>query len=278
MEMNLPPLPVPFDESEWGRLQGWEELAPGVFEICAERNEGYLIDKEESKGIISEMAYQYGVESADKKFIYFDYDHGKLVIEYEIALYQLHMCHDIDRTALQDELITSALYGAEKYSSYFGPWVPQPYTPWGPRQRYITVDNGIWFVQSNGKWGLSLCHVLSEGLDFFPSSLAQGNRGTYPNLTYEDMYWLLEDCAPVIYELINDDVSQSISKFITSMDDLLFCLCECFPTYAKIRNTSIKKSIKAVQQRDSNTDISYLESQLIKRVEGASIKFLRLPV
>lgn len=278
MSTSIPPLPVPFDESLWGKLQEWETLAPGVYEICAEHIEGYLIDREVSKGIISEITYQYGVEGTDKNFIYFDYDHGKHVAEYEITLYQLQMCHSKDRGNLLEELRLSALYGAEKYSSYFGPWVPQPHTPWGPRHRYITVDNGVWFIQTNGRWVLSLCCVLSEGLNSLSSALAEGNRGTYPNFTYEDMYWRLEDCAPVIYDLIHNDVCPSIKEYITSTEDLYYYLCKSFPAYTKAHNEEIKKTIKAMRQADPDANISYLELDLIETVEGASLEFLRLPV
>lgn len=243
--------PIPFNETKWGMLQSWELAVPGVYKIITEVDDClYVVDRACPNCAVSAEIDQYGVK--DGTLTYFDYDNGRYVIQYEILLYQYCRGTERARRSLQQELLEIALYGMEKYPGYFGEWTPQHETPWGRLTRYIKAGNGIWFIQAKGHRALALNYVLYTTLSSYAKKFAKGNPGIDPDFTYEDMYWPLEDCAPVVYELLRDGHDE-LEQFITSRDDLETCLYRLFPDFAAQDNQITEKA-------------------------GASIHFLKLPI
>ena len=273
-------IPFAFDTAEWGNVLWWEEVGEGIgiYELETDRDGGiYIVDKVKCAGIISNTAFKYGIPFADEQFVFFDYDNGRFVLLYELYQYQLAICTVEEKKDLEQQIMQTRAYGAEHFGSYFGPWVPQQITPWGQRKpEYIEAGPGIWFVQVGEKWYFSICTVLYESLEDHVKIDAKGNRGTYPYFTCEDLYWTLEDCAPVIHALLEQ--AHDLNRFITSKDDLMCCLCECFPAYALIFNSGIQSLIKAQKEGRPDMDVSDLEAELITNKRCANKCFLNLPI
>ena len=270
-------LPFPFDTERWGQVTCWEEIIPGVHEMQA-REHIIVVDRELTAGVLPAPALAYGIPYANGKLEYFDRDCGLQIIEYEALQAKLKMCSDNERNDLLEELATKYNYGAWRHPYYFGPWVPQRQTPGGVRTRYRTIAQGIWFVQAGGTWYFSLNQVFYEMLNDVALSYAKGNRGVYPHLTGEDLYWELKDCAVAIYRLLllldEQDGFNELNACITSMDDLKCCLWENFPDYVQANNAECDEMISYCTEEDDADWIAIYEAQRIANIEGASSDFL----
>lgn len=258
-QKTLPPLPVPFDEQRWGEVIDWEAPMPGVYKLETEYNSGiYVVDKFQGDGLLPQGMFPHGIPYENGKYVYFDYDHGRYVVEYEVLLYLSRHCIPDKKQAFIEEALSTAILGMEKYAAYFGPYTPQHTTPWGRLARHIQVDKGVWFIQAGGVWALDVCCDLSPELDASVRALAKCAPGLSADDANGDLYWELEDCAPAVWELL--DRRPALETFITSEDDLKCCLCELFPQYVSYYN-------KGVEDFD-----------MVTKKSGASIRFLKLPI
>ena len=257
--VEIPPLPIPFNDSKWGKVIDWSAPIPGVYRLVTERDTGkYVVDRTSKASLIPESVFSYGESYEDGRYVYFDSDSGRYVLEYELALYQSNHCLPEKRQTFIEDALTAALLGAVQYPEYFGELTPQHRTPWGRLARYIKVDNGAWFIQAGGTWALDVscehCVELNEEVRATSKSVS----GTRTIDSTEDMYWELEDCAPAVWELL--EYCPGLNGFLTSINDLFCCLCEIFPAYVQKYNEPQDNPIK------------------ITKREGSSITFLKLPI
>lgn len=273
----------PFKNKDWGKVLYCDSPLPGVYEIETEHNYGWVVDRT-VKSCTSHCIDQYGEVSEDGRSVWFDYEHGRHVVEYEVLSHQFKTCAPEDKHDLRLKLIETSVYGAENYSDFFGDWLPQHTTPWGKLTRYITVDRGIWFVQAEAQWALCLNHVVH--LEFEDSNqvlakTARGNPGFYPDFTFEDLYWAVEDCAPILFMMILDarngqERFSNIINIITSEEDLQCCLCEHNASFVERYNSELEIKLQSKRLTDPSYDGHEEEAMKIKRREGASPDYLKI--
>lgn len=256
------PFPIPFDNIRWGKPLWWKERIPGVYEFETDHDAGLLVvDKTKVNCRFTEHVLNYGISYHDNMYVYFDYDNGRDILSYEILLFLLSKKGLGNNKDLLDEIMLNSLYGAEKYPIYFGEWTPQTLTPWGRRSRYITFSPGIWFVQSvSGVWSLSLNYVQYSSLSTDLWTLALGNPGVYPEFTFDDLFWSLDNCAPVILCLLSLGYDE-LKNIITSVNDLMCYLHLKFPDY-------LQKHLN-----NTNEDITWIFPQAEENCQ----QFLRFP-
>lgn len=256
--MELPPLPVPFDEQAWGTVTAWEVPMPGVYKLETEKGTGiYVVDRSQGISLLPEGVFSYGIPYEHGKYIYFDYDHGRYVVEYEVLISLAMHSRPEERQTLLENALSAAILGAEDYAAYFGPYTPQHTTPWGRMARRIQADSGVWFIQAGGVWALDVCSALRPALNDSVRALGR----SAPGLDWDadgDLYWALEDCAPAVWELL--ERRPGLVAFLTSEDDLQYCLCELFPHYVRQYNEGQSSGGR------------------ITKKDGASIQFLKLPI
>lgn len=100
---------------------------------------------------------------------------------------------------------------------------------------------------------MDVCCDLCQDLNGSVRALGKYAPGLDPDVT--DQFWELEDCAPAIWELL--ERRPGLGSFITSVDDLQYCLKELFPQYMR-------------QFSGDQNGESFPK-------DGASIRFLDLP-
>lgn len=249
--MNITNLPFPFDTENWGRILYCEEPVRGIFELETTRDGGiYVVDRKRCAIRLPPDAFSYGIRYADDAFAYFDFDNGRYVLQHELILHQLKHCLPTERAALEEELFSIAMFGAKDYSGYFGRLTPQYMTPWGPRTRYIEAEPGVWFVQTGGKWRFSLAWPYYISRIEMLKRTAKGNEGDMGYLTYEDMYWELEDCPPVVHSMLG--YTPGLLKLVPSLEALEQRLEREFPKYAYLLKAEFddSRTIEQLQAGD----------------------------
>lgn len=159
---KLPPLPVPFDEQAWGAVKEWEAPMPGVYKLETEEDTGiYVVDRSQGACLLPEGIFQYGIPYEDGKYVYFDYDHGRYVVEYEVLLYLSRHCEFDDQQTLIEKAQLDASFGAENYAGYFGPYTPQLTTPWDgwPGTSRRTTAFGSSRREACGRWTCAVTYA-----------------------------------------------------------------------------------------------------------------------
>lgn len=280
---RVKPIRFPFKNKGWGKVLHCAYPLPGVYEIEAEHNYGWVVDRT-VKSVIPRSIDQYGEVSEDGRAVWFDYEHGRHVVEYEVLSHQLKTCAPEDAKELRAKLVEVSVFGAEDYSDFFGDWLPQHTTPWGRMTRYITVDRGIWFVQAEAQWALCLNHVVHLEFEDPNQELAKtatGNPGYYPDFTFEDRYWAVEDCAPILYMMIQDardgqERFSNIINIITSEADLQCHLCEHNTSFVARYNAELEIKLQSRRLTDPSYDGHEEEAMKIKRRKGASPDYLKI--
>ena len=267
-------LPIPYDSREWGALYGWKEPLSGVYHLSREYGELYLADR--ARAPLPQGIYPYGVTAEDERYVYFDCSNGVFVLEYELNLFKLKTA-GADRAALEEKLVLASIMGSGDNPDYFGPLVPKDQTMWGRRNRYLTVDNGIWLVQFNGRWFLEVSYFHNFLLCDFLMDPGRGKASGSPGKERKDWFWTTEYCAPVLYRLLEGGRTE-VAQLITSMDDLCCNLTECFPEFTTWHNEKVNWTIDLVRRHDPKAEVGRLEEMLIVKRPGSTKDCLRLPI
>ncbi len=147
---------LPFDVSRLGVFHTAREECPGVYYVAVKRTrrpmstEFYIVT--DRAAMISREARSYGqAYPGQPDILMFDLqaDRGGLhVLLYEIYRYRLE--HHIPLPE-GDSLAGIVAYGRELYPEYFGPHLVPGMTPWGPTLRYKTMDNGIFWIETESQ-------------------------------------------------------------------------------------------------------------------------------
>ena len=227
-------------DQDWGTPYFIEECCPGVYFLLTKSDsrtigkELYAISKDYNGDIISKETMRYGVESNGMLLFDLDKDDsGARLVDYEIKRYRVKMGLALDP---MDSIYSTALFASEHYPSYFGGQIPPRYTPYGLTVRVKTVENGIYFLETDQcKWLLALSYTIwDSGLtaelealgSFYAHDLASGENATR-------YLFFTQDCfPPVIYELCEIGPYQGFADFISSKQALMNAVWEQSPLYA----------------------------------------------
>lgn len=164
-------------------------------------------------------------------------------MQYELCRYRQRMASGRERSELEREAQTCALFGAMEESDYFGEWTPPERTPCGARTRYRKADAGVWFVEGGATWFLATVWPLLSIMDGEALNLACVSAA--PLSAYA--FWPLEACALAVYQLLYDMEREGLRAWITSREDLVNAIWRAHPAFARERQrfAEIVKKVEA---------------------------------
>ncbi|BDF66486.1 hypothetical protein CE91St43_04580 [Oscillospiraceae bacterium] len=105
-------LPIPFDVKAYGKVLTWEYGPPGVYYVSSTDFEGWVIDRNVNTEIPMQ-ADQYGERGYDGNLVYFDSEHGRLIVDYEVLACRLKTCPPEHRERMWTDLVEASTFGAE---------------------------------------------------------------------------------------------------------------------------------------------------------------------
>ena len=223
-----------------GRVMDWEELCPDVYYLNIQPDpdgkyscgEFYLVL---DSSPISQEARALGRPLPDTTALFYPInppDEGA----WTAVLYEL--C----RNGFTHEGWTatdSALEGMELCPSYFGPFPVPPRTPWGWTLRHKTLDNGIYWMETDqGKTVLAVCYPVwstefSDGVKLIGEKLSYGETQNNKQPCY--LFFNYETSCAALFELLRTR-PQWVSDGLILKAELMNAVWKYSPMYAVAYN------------------------------------------
>ncbi|MBS5913492.1 hypothetical protein P4H94_26985 [Paenibacillus macerans] len=210
------------ESSIWGNILTCAEIALHVYEIIAEGNSGVAIDADHAKELLSEKALNSGEQHGGH--VYFD-DAKSVIPTYELL--QKNAITDPefkDRCGSAKQLAEEGKFFAPEY---FGSLQAPENTPWGTVTNSQPLHNGLYFLESDGKWQLA---VHQTAANHCLSDFAQEHAATHG----EYLHYPLDCCAVPVYELSASH--PAVMAQVVDEDSLLHTLCLDEPLYVAMHN------------------------------------------
>lgn len=166
-----------------GKITRVECYADGIYYIGAHKEDSascfaaeYYVVENDTK-IISAQAKAYGtpIEGCSDLLLFQAEVEGKgfKIIEFELARYRVANHIPLDPLESPYDI---ALFAAEDYPDYFGPYPAPTVTPFGNLLRYISLENGIIWMETDGEgWALALSYPIWAS-DLTPLAIALGKQ------------------------------------------------------------------------------------------------------
>ena len=166
-----------------GKITRVECYADGIYYIGAHKEDSascfaaeYYVVENDTK-IISAQAKAYGtpIEGCSDLLLFQAEVEGKgfEIIEFELARYRVANHIPLDPLESPYDI---ALFAAEDYPDYFGPYPAPTVTPFGNLLRYISLENGIIWMETDGEgWALALSYPIWAS-DLTPLAIALGKQ------------------------------------------------------------------------------------------------------
>lgn len=289
-------LPLPINEEIWGEIIYMEMYAPELWFMEAALNpEGpsrgadgfYAIPKNYSGSVISPEALKYGELMGD--VLYFDYDHGKLILDYEL----LRAGRQISakrRNGLQSTLDNSlkdiAAVGSEMYPEYFGPMAIPQETPLGPVTRCKPIQNGVYLVEAGARWMIALSYPVWDDLCFDTLALALWNTGgeKWAAQSCGAAFFPKEKWAAAVYDLLSwEERYQQLREYIR-WESLVAAMWRNHPDIVEQRNAEVDRLVADREQScmDSGEELESVvrmyELNRIPTPTTGDTEFLRLVI
>lgn len=283
MEIILPEeLPFNIDEVKWGEARGAELVCPGVYQLETCVDSYYVVMKNDS--VISLEALSYGVDEGGAIFFPMESENGGVhVIQYEIERYFLRN----GRSIRYDTLHSIAQAGGVETPAYFGVSAPPSMTPFGYMTRYLYIDRGIYWLESDQCTQMLAVSpfiwdtVLSETVNQY-GTILEMDSPSVGVLGYRFFHKTL--CAAVLYELRRLRKYPGLEQLITSDEDLLAAISWQTPDYPLKRTMQEQVGLEnGMSQfiRSLGVDVPELEQpskEVIPYIQDApENEFLRLP-
>ncbi|MFB5678088.1 hypothetical protein ACE3NQ_22405 [Paenibacillus terreus] len=208
--------------SIWGNILTCAEIALHVYEMIAERGGGIVIDADHAKEQLSEKALNIGEQHGDH--VYFD-DAKSSVPAYELL--QKNAITDPEfkeRCGSPEQLAEDGKFFAPEY---FGSLQAPENTPWGTVTNSQPLHNGLYLLESDGKWQLAVHQTVASHCLSDMAQEQAANHGEY-------LYYPLDHCAVPIYELSASH--PAVMAQVVNEDSLLHTLCTDDPLYVAMHN------------------------------------------
>lgn len=210
------------ESSIWGNILTCVEIGLNVYGMIAEKNSGIVLDADYAKEALSEEALQAGEKHGNH--VYFD-DVKSIIPAYELMQQDAitdpefkEQCGSIEQLAEEGKFFAP---------EYFGEFSLPNTTPWGEVTNSQLLHNGVYVLESDGKWQLAVHQIISEYcLSGIAHQLAR-EQDDY-------LYYPLDACAIPIYELSASH--PTVAEHIVSDDSLAHTLCEDYPVYVAMHN------------------------------------------
>lgn len=208
----------------------------GNFPTCSEY---YVVSK--SSDIISTQAKAYGTPvMGQPNLLLFKAGAkrgGYKIIDFELAKYRIK--NNIPLGDLSSPHI-SALFAAEDYPDYFGLYPAPLITPFGNLLRYISLENGIFWIETDkGGWCLALCYPIWDA-ELTAPALELGKQTEYDKEfgienTLGYLFFSEHDSCVPLFELLIDrpDLQKSAMIDYTALMNAVWIY---HPQYAIIAN------------------------------------------
>lgn len=237
-------LPFEFPEGRWGEPIQVEEECPGVYYVFTKdqdtlmTHELYAVTKKAIPGIISHKTASYGTRMGE--VIIFEYGQmggGWSLVKFEVMRYKT-------KNGLKSEdgetLFCAAAFAAEKYTDYFGGYIPPRMTPWGPVVRVKRAEEGIFFLETTKcEWVLAIAYIIWES-ELTEAARWYGSLCEYDAMLGEQeakyLYFRRNKCAATLFELICLGRNPKCEKYIVSREVLEMQVYLQNPEYAISHN------------------------------------------
>lgn len=204
-------------------------------------DECYLLSKTYSGNVISKRAISFGAERGE--LLIFDYDHGRHIIEYELLVERLRCADEEERKFLRYKMLELSTFGRELFPAYFGAFLPPTDTPIGPTTRYLSVCNGIFFVEGASEWFLAICYPIWQSELTIPvhgiGEPANKEQDIHRSFGY--LFFDQINCAPALHELWKDTRYQALKSYVVSEELLVAALWKDHPYYVQVWNSEADK-------------------------------------
>ena len=235
---------IDFDETAFGAIQYITMPEPWIFFVETNKDTYYVLPQAQIGSIVSHRAAAYGI--AHGNLFYFDYEHGRDIVEYELLQSQLASSYGMEKQLLKDKLALLKTYGKKDFPDYFGAFPPPNDTPWGKTCENAAVSNGVFFLKTDqGKWVLSVCYpVWQEYLS--EEVILLGKRQSAPETPYSEYFFDQNGYSAAIFEL--KEWFPQIGGYITSFSALLADLGHRFPNYIEKHNQEVRKMHEVLEQ------------------------------
>lgn len=168
-------------EGELGEIQFFFEECPGVYVLSCRQDEGpcrefYLV--EENVSMISFGVKKLGRRLASRPdLLAYELENpsgGQKIVEYEVNKFRAAQGLPLpDGVTLRD----IALDGMEWNPGYFGTFPVPGVTPWGRTLRHKAIDNGVYWLETEGGRVPALCGILKDTLSDAARKLAEPGEG-----------------------------------------------------------------------------------------------------
>ena len=168
-------------EGELGEIQFFSEECPGVYVLSCRQDEGpcrefYLV--EETASMIPPGVKKLGRRLAScPDLLAYEIENpsgGQKIVEYEVNKFRAAQGIPLpDGMTLRD----IALDGMELNPEYFGTFPVPSVTPWGCTLRHKAIDNGVYWLETEGGRVLALCGILEDALSDAARKLAEPGAG-----------------------------------------------------------------------------------------------------
>ena len=277
---------LPVDVSELGELQAVEQECPGVYYFAVKSedsldlfpSEYYLVME---NAPISKEARSYGKPFQNGQGLVFalgEDNSGDKIIEYEICRYKLHHGHPVD---VSDSLHELAVYNAEYYPDYFGPYPAPTLTPHGYMVRYRTLDNGIHLLETDqGMELVAFCFPLWKVLSTFAQKAGEHTAYDIQHGIDEAKGYLFYSKAKsciAFFELWAEHPSW-VNSPIYSFPAIMNAIWEYFPDYAAAYNLAEQRGLNSISQTlldiVDEIDLDVRPEKMIALTPGAGTDFI----
>lgn len=247
---------IDFDEEAFGAVQYTAMPEPWIFFVETNRDTYYVLPAMQIGGIISQRAAVYGI--AHKELLYFDYEHGRDIVEYELLHAQLAAAYGLQKHFLEDKLALLQIYGKKDFPDYFGPFLPPKDTPWGKALEIHTVSNGVFFLKTcQSGWILSICYpVCQECLS--DELIPLGKKLPDPETPYSAYFFDQSACSAVIFEL--KEWFPQIGEYVISFSALLADLGHRLPNYIEKHNQEVLEMYSALERIPAACNAEHIHS------------------
>lgn len=276
-------------EEAFGEIVFWEEECLLVFHMSVRTEESALIPKEYyivdiDTPAISTKAKQYGrpIRKLPKLLSYSmdDAYSGHKIIAYEIWRYKVQNHHLVDAGESFREF---ALFAAEYHPDYFGAFPAPIITPHGYTVRYQTMDNGIYYVETDeGKELIAFCMPLWEMFSGYTSKV--GKHAVYDTshgLVEEEMYMFFareQSCLP-FFELWPERPAWKVSP-VFNYPAMMNAIWSYFPNYVAAYNTAEQRGMHSIETAflgmNMDIDLEANPEHMITFTPDAGIEFLNI--
>ena len=282
---------LPIDADELGEIRGVESECPGVYFVAVgpeaepggfQALEGYY---QALDGVpISQEALKYGTPLRNGQAVAFrlgQEDGGAKIVEYEILKYKV--AHGLPLPP-GETLHEFSIFAAELYPEYFGTLPAPALTPWGYTARYRTLENGIYWIETDRCLEvLAVCYPawtteFSDGV-LGRSRMADydAERGIDETLGYR--FFSKEDSCVAVFELLQTR-PEWVEAGRVDLPALMNAILEYRPEYAVSHNLYEQSGLNdamAMLLRAMGVDVEpegFVE-RMIALTPGAGTDFLR---